>query len=377
MQRSKFLAIILFGLLFSTFHSVTMPSHAQDHLPSWCPYPAVSDPAAESPQISLSDDYILTFTPVDGEPIVLDDVGNITRAVLSPDAEHVAIQRTLGDYRYEFALIQTDGSQATVLLDADAILAINPFDDDESYHPYIRNFDWINTEMIMFNLSIIYTDEGPFASIPYDNWLLNTTSSELTQLLAYTQGGAFQISPDRQFTAITTQYSLYFLNNTTLELLPDRVPDYFSVPLGEYLGYPHMRWLPDSSALIIAIYWIDAPQGAPDLALWQVPVTDDPPMFMAQLTIGLHGYNSFSISPDARLMYYKQVLNDDWSQQVGVFSSLDGTESHVYFQEADNQAFNFVEWLPEPGHFRALLYTGSNPIAYIGDVCGDLEPMGG
>ena len=113
----------------------------------------------------------------------------------------------------------------------------------------------------------------------------------------------------------------------------------------------------------------------PDLGVLQVPVGDDSPILIAQLSIGLQGYRTLTISPDAQLMYYKGVLDDDWSQQVGIFSTLDGTESRIYFQEADNQAFNFMEWLPEPGHFRAVLYTDGEPSTYIGDVCGDLEPV--
>ncbi|MEO0562555.1 MAG: LpqB family beta-propeller domain-containing protein, partial [Chloroflexota bacterium] len=193
--------------------------------------------------------------------------GIVSGLRLSPDGERVAM------------LSGADGSPAQ--------LRVLPLDGDPIYFAepgvLLRAVGWASDDTLYFNTAV---NEPPLALREQDDlWRLTVSSGVVEQVLEPGAGGAFRISPDGAFIAMSTAGTfaqdgtpdaegvirLYDTTTDTAEI----ALAFFPVATGSPVAfYPTFSWSPDSDAVFVAIPPVDGvySDGEEDTLLWRLGV---------------------------------------------------------------------------------------------------------
>jgi hypothetical protein len=188
----------------------------------------------------------------------------------------------------------------------------------------IARVAWLNAQTLLWNTAMAY----PFAGFKNDDlWRTDLATGETAQLLPDGQGGDFTISPDGSLIALVTP-GWYGQEQGVVRLIdPQRQP--VGIPFefeavstaSEYAFYPAVYWLPDSSALRVAIPHPDLIYGPsdgaiPPTALWELR-TDGTATQIGAVNATFFGQPRWS--PDGTWLTYMQQVGpatDNWHEIV-------------------------------------------------------------
>ncbi len=290
---------------------------------------------------------------------MLFDGGDANRLFLSPDGEHVAFTRGVEGHSQSLWVVGLNGEEA-VEWAGSAALNRNP--DPEGGVREIARVAWLDAQTILWNTAMVY----PFAGVKNDDlWRADLTTGAATQVLPDGQGGDFAISPDGRRIALVTP-GWYGQEQGAIRLVdpqgePVGIPFTFEAvsTASEYAFYPAVHWLPDSSALRVAIPQPDLIYGLPNgeippTALWELYVGG------AAAQIGAVDATFFGQprwSPDgAWLIYMRQVGPATDNTHEIILARGDGSDPQVVRAGAIG-ALEQPTWTPDGRYF----FTAGEP----------------
>lgn len=267
---------------------------------------------------------------------------------ISDDGALIAFRKDVGTGQQEVWVVNTDGTNARLLLGVDALRALDP----AAQGVMIYQYEWIpGTHTLAFN-TIEYI-EAPGQFLNDDLHFLHADTGELTPQLPSGEGGNFVFSPDGQQYALigfdteegVGTVSLYNTDGSNVRLNVLTYP--YILTYSEYQYYAQPVWSLDSTFLRVAIPPQDS-LGEPEAAtlLYEIP-TDG--TLAAQLgevltqpLVGVH------YSPDLNRIAYTRLPDpNDFLNAELVIANAGGGEQTVY---AIGNLF-FQGWSPDSQHF--------------------------
>ncbi len=286
----------------------------------------------------------------DPTPRMLADDAN--RLFLSPDGEHVAFTRGEEGYSESLWVVGLNGGEAVEWVGS---AALNADPDPEGGEREIARVAWLDAQTILWNTAMVYT----YAGFKNDDlWRADLTTGETAQLFPDGQGGDFTISPDGRLIALVTP-GWYGQELGTIRLIdpqgePIGVPFTFEAvsTASEYAFYPAVYWLPDSSAIRVAMPHPDLIYGPsegaiPPTALWELR-TDGTAAQIGAVDATFFGQPRWS--PDGVwLTYMRQVGPATDNTHEIVLARGDGSDPQVIRTGAIG-ALEPPTWTPD-GHY--------------------------
>lgn len=291
---------------------------------------------------------------------------------LSSDGQVVAFLRPVSEQRYELWAVDTAGNNERRLVSPETLdtldqekqseyaLGINPF-----------QYGWVpGTHTLAFNTVEII--EGPGVLLLDDLRLVDTGSLAFSTLLPAGQGGSFTFSPDGRQIALSTRHAISLIGMDGENLRPDILTYGLISTYSEYAYYPSPVWLPDASALLVAIPPTE-PLAEPRLpfSLWRIPVDGSPAVRLVDFLSAPPFEEEPAFSPDAqRLIYLRETGEPAENKRELVLMNSDGVgETMIY----SGSMVDFISWSPDSQHF--LLSLGENRETMLGGLDGSLAPL--
>ncbi len=205
--------------------------------------------------------------------------GAVVRPFLSPDGGHIAFTRGPQGNALSLWAADADGVAERELVGPEA-LAIDG--DAAQVRRHIGQVAWLDARTVLFNTLLVPQFPAPGGSKADDLWRADAITGQAARLLPDGQGGDFAISPDGVWIALVTPGAyagapgLIRLTTARGEAVADLLRFDAASTASEYAFYPRPHWLPDSSALLVAIpdpdlvYPSQAGETPRTAALWRV-----------------------------------------------------------------------------------------------------------
>ncbi len=302
----------------------------------------------------------LWFREEGQSPVQLTSQGDAYLVALSDDASQVAYARELDFSSRELWAINTDGSDARVLVDSATFQKMTIYEEDLTGAPL--QLDWLpGTNLVVFSTRIVY--EGPGMVAKHEVRTVNANSRTMTLLAEIGYGGEFSISPDGSQIALSLPDRISLVNRDGSGLR-----ELFSFPHldtgSELFYYPPLSWTLDST-IVRLILPPEHPMFDLDVSsrIISLPTDGSSPRIVGEvLTIPVL-YVEPILSPDARqLAYVGPGLSEDPGAGILYTSSFNGSGAVAY----DDGEITLYAWSPDNRHF---LYSanGLNKIGNIGE----------
>ncbi|MGB1287917.1 MAG: TolB family protein [Aggregatilineales bacterium] len=203
----------------------------------------------------------------------------VIRPYISPDGAAVLFTRGVNGIPESLWVVDSEGRAEQQL-----VASASPRNVPQSLQ--IGDVAWLDDTIFYFNT----LEPGLPAPVPRnDLYRASIQTREVARILAPGDGGRFQISPDKQWVAVTSP-GTYGNQDGRIRLLdPLKLRDprdlLFFVGVatgGHHEFYPELKWLPDSSAIRVAIPDADLifsetaeDDSVPPTRLWHLPI-DNP-----------------------------------------------------------------------------------------------------
>ncbi len=259
--------------------------------------------------------------------------GAVIQPRLNPDGSRVAFTRGPRGSALSLWVADLDGVAERELAGPDR-LAVD-LDTSQSSRQ-IGQVAWLDPHTLFFNTLIVPTTAGPGGGKADDLWRADAQTGAVTRLLADGQGGDFAISPDGAALALVTPgfygaaQGLIRLVDPQGQPLAELLSFEAVSTASEYAFYPNPHWLPDSSALLVAIPDRDLiyPPGAGETprlaALWRLE-PDGPATQIGGVPATFFGLPRWS--PDGAWLTYLQQEGDPAENRLTlVLAQGDGTQ---------------------------------------------------
>ena len=306
-------------------------------------------------------------------PVQLTTAGEVYTPLISPDGRMAAFLRPADEFHLEIWAVNLDGTQERRLVgvaDLDTIgggvrdpsaVAVNPY-----------QLAWVpGSGALAFNTHQVF--QGPGTALLNDLNLVDPATGKVTNLLLSGWGGMFTYSPDGKQIAIVQPEKLFLTGadgaNYRLALEHPAVNTY-----SEARFYARPYWLPDSSALRVAIPPAD-PLAAPaqPTALWTIPADGGAPRQDGQLLTVPFIDQPVSYSPDAqRVAYLSPTGAPAENRRELHLAAYDGGGDWSF---ASAPLLQFSAWSPDGQRFAYVL--GENGEAWWGGLQNGPAPLDG
>lgn len=327
-------------------------------------------PTATLPPLRVSlvspdhDLYVWDETMPTAQKLV--DSGDVASSLISPDGSLVVYTRSSDYSNYSLEVINFDGSNQRVLMDAAAFAALPRPDGAVSSIPAQMAFV-PGSHTLAFNVRLQY--EGPGLAYGSTLYRINIDAGTIDHILDVGQSWKFTYSPDGSKIAISipTGIGIY---NADGSLVDDTVLAYpFVNTASEYAWVASPVWSGDSTTLMAAVPpqdpWTDPVANG---TLWRV-AADGLSGEMTMDTPMLYFPSGFAfISPDlSKVIYFTRL-----GESIDNFQTLHtaGTFGTADIEYATGQFDSTVAWSPDSLHFFYTVRDGPGTISYIGVVGG-------
>jgi len=278
-------------------------------------------------------------------------VGGVIRPILSPDGAWIAYVRGPGGDPRALWVIDAPGANERQLIDARTLV---PGDDTRRIGQVVWSPD---AQVIYFNTS---TGQGINARPSDDLWRVDVASGARENLLNDGDGGTIRASPDGTLLALAAagEYMQPGEPSTTPAQIALFTPvtyayqiliDYPAVATAsQRRWYPDMRWLPDSSALRVAIPEPDLVYGTGTTALWSLPVEGEPQQ-LGMVEADFFGLPTFS-ADGAWVTYIKRRATQTQTTITLMLAKADGSDPERY-AEGEIGVLSGATWLEGGARF--------------------------
>jgi Tol biopolymer transport system component len=289
----------------------------------------------------------------DGRAAPLAGADAATQAKISDDGEQIVFSR-----QGELWLSHADGTNERLLISAADFSTMVLVDPGVT----LDDFDWIpGTHDLLFNTAL-NLEEGYAPT--HDLYRLNTNTAHWQPLLPPGEGGRFEVSPDGQHVALTTQEQIAVADidgRNRQTLLPYDL-------LYTYSGgtvYADPLWSNNSDALMVAIPPQDplGEDAAEPVKVWYLPIDGGEAVVTTEVQTAAF-FHGVHISPDFSRIAFGKTAASNGQPVVLHTSNLDGTNDQAFFEgigwfESWNPDSNrFLFWQGNQHDLAANLYAG-------------------
>lgn len=283
--------------------------------------------------------------------------GGVIRPFIAPDGQQIAYLRGPGGDPRSLWVIGVGGGSERQVIDG-AWLAMG--DSTRRIGQVIWSHD---AQTIYFNT---VTGDGIDTRPAEDLWRVDAATGAAERILEDGRGGQITLSPDGTAIALARagEYSgapgrvwLYDIPN---ELLLGLFEFPAVATASEYRWYPELTWLPDSTALRMAIPDSDLVYGGEvaDTALWSVPIVTDltPPTQIGTVEADFFGLPRFS-ADGAWITFIQRRATLDQTDLTLMIAAGDGTQP-VAYDSGTVGTLGVPAWSASGAWFT---YTNGNP----------------
>ncbi|MFW5941010.1 MAG: hypothetical protein ACOCXI_04370 [Chloroflexota bacterium] len=347
--------------------TATQPAEATDEA-------APADTPAPQPEmlrvVFSRENNAYLWTPGAGEQ-PLTDSGDVEGANISDDGQRVALIRD-----GHLWVVNGDGSDERQLT-RDEDFAGMDLDDVASNIVGVRVYqtEWIpGTHSLLFNTNPQL--EGPGLLLSNDLWRVDVDSGELTQLRSVGEGGNFTLSPDGSQLALVRPDNVSVMN-----LDGSNVRDLLSytpvLTYSEYQYYAQPVWMPDGSALRVAIPPSD-PMAQPAQAteIWHLPVDGGSPNLMGQVMAFMpQNQANVVLAPDgSRLAYLEESEAGGGARNLMLATLNDQVGESTMYAESVNEIRG---WSPDAARLVFARHSGNTMSLSLGAPPAAPQNVGG
>ncbi len=305
--------------------------------------------------------------------VQLTHAGQATDLIISDDGLVVVFEREIAYTEYELWAVNSDGTNERRLFSMADFAALPLMDGAIGTAAY--QLGWVpGTHIIAFNTRPLF--EGPGLISDNNLHLIDADTLEHTLLLPNGQGGMFYYSPAGTQIAIVTPASIHLVNaggGNRREMIT--FPNVYTY--SEYAYYPAPLWLPDSSALLVAIPPQD-PLGDPGTttALWRLPADGSAAILLQNVVASPFFISPVILSPDGSQIAYLTHVGDEMSDQRDLhIMALDGAGASTSVYASG--VIWFSGWAPDSLHFAYALDAPTNmKLGQAGTAPGPLTDTG-
>lgn len=303
--------------------------------------------------------------------------GGVVEPFIAPDGEHIAFTRGSNAAPETLWLIDTLGTAEQQLLGEGSL----------NYSPrthQIGDVVWLDESNLYFNTLI---EQAPLFEPRNDLYRSNIRTRDLTLILPPSEGGRIYPSPDSEH-IVTVTSGHYGQQDGLIKVLdplaietPDNLLFYMGVSTAsERSFYPVIHWLPDSSAVLVAIpdadlIYNDAldSEDVPFTYLWHLPIANpSEPELIGSLQLSFFGLPRWSSDGSALIFLRRSPDSNDFTAYLA-----DGhgeNEQALYSGAAET--LKQAQWIPNSTRYT---YARANPDGkvtyFIGGIGLETSPL--
>ncbi len=199
--------------------------------------------------------------------------GGVVHPYIAPDGQNIAFTRGPQGVAESLWVVDTVGTAEQEI--ASRNNGIRPV---AAGRPLVGQVGWLDDDTLFFNTLAQTTND---LSARDDLYRAEIRTREVSLILPPTEGGAFTFSPDRQL-MVTVYPGTYNRRDGVIRVLDplgqsqDNLLFFDGVSTGaSYKFYPEIFWMPDSSAVLVALPDPDLvydESAVPATELWRLPV---------------------------------------------------------------------------------------------------------
>ncbi|GAB4578204.1 MAG: hypothetical protein Fur0022_09380 [Anaerolineales bacterium] len=286
---------------------------------------------------------------------------------LSDDGALIAFRKEVGAGQQELWVVNTDGTNARMLLSVGDLQALDP----SALSVLLYQYDWIpGTHTLAFN-TLDYV-EAPGLFLNDDLYFYDVENSQRRTIRTSGTGGNFTFSKDGKQMVLVSQNNekgvgVISLLNTDGTNNRSAVLEYpYVLTYSEYQYYAEPVWAPDLSFLRVAIPPQDS-LGDPTAltTLWEIPYRSGPSIQIGQVLAQPFFIDPVQFSPDvAHIAFTRLPDPNNYTTAELIISNADGSNEFIY---ATGNLF-FRAWAPDSQHF--IFEDGSLQETYLGVLGG-------
>lgn len=344
-------------------------------------------PTEEAPDVLVNDDDKLVVAWIDAGNLVVWQTGDslprrvasggVVQPFIAPDGEHIAFTRGAEGRPETLWVIDINGTAEQQLVG----------ERPRNYQPgenQIGDVLWLDETVLYFNTLL---QQAPFFAPQNDLYRANIRTREVSLILPAGEGGRIHISPNRE-RIVTVSHGMYAQEDGVIQVLDpfarDIVDDLlFFVGVStasEYHFYPEIQWLPDNSAVLVAIpdadliYSEGDPlEDVPSTELWRLPIAN-PSQRELLGTVQASFFGLPQWSDDGTAMLYAQRVSDS-NQFTAYIADTIGENEAVIF-DGEIGTVEAPQWiLNSTSYFYAQPADDNTRTYFIGGVGIDPEPL--
>ncbi len=334
---------------------------------SWCPLP---ETPASVPKGKLRIAYTSSrdawLWEDSQEPLRLTQSGNVENPLLSDDGLLLAFTRRPGKGQAEIWVMDLGSRKERLLVNARQfaelragiagqevnLIAVTPAD-----MQWVPGLHWL-----AFNTYPVLKNPGLWIYVPEDLWLVDADNGEITPSLPMGEGGQAVFSPDGFRAAILRLRGMDIIDMRGGGRQKDVLKGYAAIAEGESYFYPWPVWMPDSSALLLALpdtTDLYAPQAS--VTVWRIPVAGGSPQSLGTLPAFAP---SISFSPDRLSVAFWSGSRPGTNERELSIARFSGLEKYL---AAEGKLLEFSGWSPDSVKY---IYTQpAPPSVFIGQLC--------
>lgn len=299
--------------------------------------------------------------------------GGVIEPFVAPDGQHIAFTRGAQSNAETLWVVDVSGTAEQQLVGerpADYIPGENQ----------IGDVVWLDGRTVYFNT---LQQQAPFYEPENNLYRVDILTHELALIAMPSDGGRISMSPDSQ-NIVTVYHGTYGHEDGVIRLMdllgredPDNLLFFNGVSTAsEFRFYPNVHWMPDSSAILLAIPDPDLIYSdSAETTLWQIPL-DNP---SGRGIIGTVQASFFGLpqwSYDGSTMSYLQ-RTDETNQFTAFIAEGNGDNPVAIFSGSVGE-IEAPNWLPESNRFvfaRPIADGGGTRNYFLGGVGLDPEPL--
>lgn len=299
-------------------------------------------------------------------PLMLTAAGDAFEVRLSDDGDVAAFTRGPDWYHQELWAINTDGSNLRLLVDQATLDSYITRRDALSARIYSFAFK-PGTHQVAFNTQLTF--EGPGLFLNDDLRVVDADTTALTTILTPGNAGNFFYSPDGSKIGLSTGDQISVVNadgSGRIDLLAFPVVITYS----EYIYYPPLAWMPDSSAIRVVIPPEDPLALTPELArVWHLPADGTPPTNLMSMVTVAFPLTTTTLSGNTERVAYLVEITPGAPPILDLHvANADGSGDVVYA----TGPLAFYGWGTDGVYF---IYTDADPNPKIGQYGGGTIPL--
>ena len=339
--------------------------------------PTMPPPEVEYPitvSFAAPDGSLYVWEDGMGAPQLLIPTDNICCTYISEDGTLIAFTRYVDNNFSSLEVINSDGTNRRVLLDATGAAALPKPADAIGTEP--DKVDWIpGTHTLSFSARHYF--EGPGLFMNENFYLIDAETGGMETLLS-TGNTTWQFawSPDGSKVAISNPNGIAVYDSSGATIAPNILTYPFINTASEYAWTAYPTWSEDSTTLIARVPPQDPFFGTgADLnsSMWRVSADglSGEQLFAGQMEYMMRG--DTGVSPDlSKMLYLVQTGTPADNTYNLIVSNVDGSGSSVV---ASGQFQSDPVWSPDNSHFFYSVGWLPDSVPYIGQVGAASTPV--